>query len=241
MRRTAAQIAVTVVAILALLSSWAGAVSGQAQNFESYSTSPALSDAHANVFRLYWAFFDRAPDVSGAIYWAEQRDQCISLADTAWSFSNSAEFARRYGSLSNNAYVNLVYLNVLNRAPDDAGRRYWLNLMDSGQLTQPQVMLFFSLSAEFKRTHPFPSDGRTDTSCTPPQAVSPPPPPETFSPPPPDQRDCNPNYSGCVPNASDVDCAGGSGDGPKYVQGPLRVTGRDVYGLDRDRDGIACE
>src|SRR5690349_14207458 len=31
---------------------------------------------------------------------------------------------------------------------------------------------------------------------------------------------CDPNYSGaCVPIASDVDCLGGSGNGPAYVQG----------------------
>jgi uncharacterized protein YceK len=52
---------------------------------------------------------------------------------------------------------------------------------------------------------------------------------------------CDRNYSGCVPVASDVDCAGGSGNGPAYVQGPIRVTGRDIYGLDRDGNGIACE
>jgi hypothetical protein len=53
--------------------------------------------------------------------------------------------------------------------------------------------------------------------------------------------DCNPNYSGCVPNASDVDCAGGSGNGPAYLSGTARVTGDDVYDLDRDNDGTACE
>jgi hypothetical protein len=53
---------------------------------------------------------------------------------------------------------------------------------------------------------------------------------------------CDPNYSGaCVPIASDVDCAGGSGNGPAYVQGPVRVVGRDIYGLDSDGDGIGCE
>jgi len=53
---------------------------------------------------------------------------------------------------------------------------------------------------------------------------------------------CDPNYSGaCVPIASDVDCAGGSGNGPAYVRGPVRVIGRDIYGLDRDGDGIGCE
>lgn len=52
---------------------------------------------------------------------------------------------------------------------------------------------------------------------------------------------CHPNYTGCVPIASDVDCAGGSGNGPAYVRGPVRVIGSDVYRLDGDKDGIACE
>lgn len=52
---------------------------------------------------------------------------------------------------------------------------------------------------------------------------------------------CDPNYSGCVPIASDVDCAGGPGNGPAYVQGPIKVIGSDIYQLDGDGDGIACE
>ena len=63
----------------------------------------------------------------------------------------------------------------------------------------------------------------------------------TTSPPAPD---CHPSYEGaCVPNdVSDVDCAGGSGNGPAYVQGPVRVVGPDVYDLDgNDNDGIGCE
>lgn len=53
---------------------------------------------------------------------------------------------------------------------------------------------------------------------------------------------CDPNYAGpCVPIASDVDCAGGSGNGPAYVQGPVTVVGTDIYGLDRDSDGFGCE
>ncbi|MDG4762788.1 G5 domain-containing protein [Solwaraspora sp. WMMD406] len=55
-------------------------------------------------------------------------------------------------------------------------------------------------------------------------------------------QQCHPSYTGaCVPIASDVDCAGGSGNGPAYVQGPVRVIGQDVYDLDRDGDGVACE
>jgi len=54
-------------------------------------------------------------------------------------------------------------------------------------------------------------------------------------------RSCDPNYSGCVPIDSDVDCAGGSGSGPSYADGPVNVIGRDVYDLDSDGDGIACD
>lgn len=53
---------------------------------------------------------------------------------------------------------------------------------------------------------------------------------------------CDRNYSGaCVPIASDVDCAGGSGNGPAYVRGPVTVVGSDIYGLDRNGDGVGCE
>lgn len=53
---------------------------------------------------------------------------------------------------------------------------------------------------------------------------------------------CDSNYAdACVPIASDVDCAWGSGNGPAYFDGVARVVGSDIYGLDRDGDGLACE
>jgi len=54
-------------------------------------------------------------------------------------------------------------------------------------------------------------------------------------------ENCHPSYSGCLkPNASDYDCAGGSGNGPYYT-GTVQVYGPDVFGLDRDNDGWGCE
>jgi hypothetical protein len=55
------------------------------------------------------------------------------------------------------------------------------------------------------------------------------------------EDDCTSGYSPCLPPASDYDCAGGSGDGPAYADGPIYVTGSDPYGLDADGDGVACE
>lgn len=61
-------------------------------------------------------------------------------------------------------------------------------------------------------------------------------------PPPPADSGCDSNYAdACVPIASDVDCAWGTGNGPAYFDGVARVVGSDIYDLDRDGDGLACE
>jgi outer membrane biosynthesis protein TonB len=52
---------------------------------------------------------------------------------------------------------------------------------------------------------------------------------------------CTPGYSPCIPLGPDVDCAGGSGNGPRYVQGPVQVTGSDPYRLDANGDGVGCD
>jgi hypothetical protein len=72
-------------------------------------------------------------------------------------------------------------------------------------------------------------------------------PPSTSStsaaPPPASTSNCDPSYTGgCLnPNSPDYDCAGGTGDGPDYVQGPIQVVGDDHYGLDSNGDGVACQ
>jgi hypothetical protein len=54
---------------------------------------------------------------------------------------------------------------------------------------------------------------------------------------------CDRNYNGaCLDlNASDYDCEGGSGGGPKYGAEPITVVGDDHFVLEADGDGIACD
>lgn len=65
--------------------------------------------------------------------------------------------------------------------------------------------------------------------------------------PPPTTSNCHPSYPDvCIPfGSADYDCAGGSGNGPNYIQGPIRVRhdvpDPDPHGLDRDKDGVGCE
>jgi hypothetical protein len=47
---------------------------------------------------------------------------------------------------------------------------------------------------------------------------------------------CAPGYRPCLPVRADLDC-----DQIADMLKPVRVTGSDPYGLDRDRDGLGCE
>ena len=59
----------------------------------------------------------------------------------------------------------------------------------------------------------------------------------------PQTNNCHPSYPDvCLQsNAGDYDCAGGSGNGPNYVSGPITVLPPDPFDLDRDGDGVRCE
>jgi hypothetical protein len=54
---------------------------------------------------------------------------------------------------------------------------------------------------------------------------------------------CDPSYPGsCLHDGiGDYDCAGGTGNGPNYVSGPIQVRPPDPFDLDRDGDGVGCE
>jgi hypothetical protein len=70
-------------------------------------------------------------------------------------------------------------------------------------------------------------------------AVAPPP----VAPAPEPAGGCDPSYPDvCLKQGiGDYDCAGGSGNGPNYVDGPIAVRGDDPFDLDRDHDGVGCE
>ena len=69
----------------------------------------------------------------------------------AQNFSNSPEFTTRYGSLTNDQYINLVYQNVLGRAPDPDGYNFYFTRLQNGTMTRGQMMIGFSESPEFQQ------------------------------------------------------------------------------------------
>ena len=103
-----------------------------------------------SIVRLYSAYFLRAPDAEGFDFWQTNFESGQwSLPRMSAHFSQSAEFVRLYGPLTDAEFINLIYLNVLGRPADDEGRDYWLGRMANEGLDRGTVMLFFSESPEY--------------------------------------------------------------------------------------------
>ena len=105
------------------------------------------TDTAGEVYRLYEAALGRAPDPEGLAGWANQVDSGVSLQSVANSFVTSTEFQNVYGSLTDTAFVTLLYHNVLHRAPDPGGLNGWLGALSQG-VSRAQVLLGFSQSQE---------------------------------------------------------------------------------------------
>ena len=102
------------------------------------------------VARLYEAGLDRAFDRDGLDAWVGRHDQGMSFTDMAHQFLDSNEFTMRFGDehqMSNGDFVNLMYNNVLGRAPEKAGYDAWVSRMDAG-MSHEDVLLGFSESNE---------------------------------------------------------------------------------------------
>lgn len=110
---------------------------------------PAHVDSVPSVTRLYYAVFLRDPDVGGLKYWISLKQAGYGLDHIATMFAESAEFRSTYGSLSNSAFVELVYRNVLRRQSDPGGVAYWTNFINNG-MTRGRMLIGFSESNEFR-------------------------------------------------------------------------------------------
>lgn len=108
------------------------------------------------VYRLYAATLDRTPDRDGFLFW-EDTIAGLSLGDAraakavAQQFADSQEFEDNFlADPSDEAFVEALYQNVLNRTADEdpGGRDFWLGAFQSGQLDRADMLIAFANSAE---------------------------------------------------------------------------------------------
>ncbi len=142
-----------VMALVLALTTVAVAPAASAQVESASAPSASLTDSNsvgAMLTRLYYAFFDRAPDAGGYAFWLDQVTNGRPIADAAEQFAVSDEFVTTYGTLTNAEFIDRIYQNVLDRAGDAGGVTFWLGELDSGNRTRGEVVLGISDSAEFR-------------------------------------------------------------------------------------------
>ncbi len=121
------------------------------------------------IQRLYLAVFGRAPDPGGFDFWMVRRLEGLTLDRVAAYFIDSPEYRQRFGSPTDDGFVELLYRNVLGRRPDAGGRSFWLDQLALG-MSRRRVVVLFAESPEFVATSgtlPQPhADGRPDFSSS---------------------------------------------------------------------------
>ncbi len=152
-----------------------------ATTVEELQFAPDFKPEHANLLRLYQAFFNRPPDLVGAKYWLGQWDNVVAagptpqrpeghdlLGEFAQFFTQVPEFTNTYGDAGNAEFLTRVYNNMLGRVPDADGYDYWLSYLEGTNPEQPGVeltkggmMRWVTLDVEFVSLYPF---GQTDLS-----------------------------------------------------------------------------
>jgi hypothetical protein len=88
---------------------------------------------------LYLGIMLRDPDYGGWTGWFNNLHNGFTQTDILSAFLASPEFQSRYGTLDDTAFVTLLYNNMLNRAPDQAGLQQWVAWLNNGTYTRAQV------------------------------------------------------------------------------------------------------
>jgi serralysin len=117
----------------------------------TYTTDIPLSDTTTSnpvdlakhITDLYVAYFNRGPDAEGFDYWFHEiYNAAKSLRGIAEDFSWSNEYESMYPStLTNKQFVEQIYQNLFDRAPDQGGLDYWSGRLDAGSVYRSGFIL----------------------------------------------------------------------------------------------------
>ena len=111
---------------------WSLRLSGGAPRLDVTSDQVASPEWRARVVTgLYGLAFDRAPDAGGLGHWSDSLRSGGSTAAVAGALLGSPE-RRAAADEDDHRWLSDVYQDVLGRAADQAGHRYWIDRMADG-------------------------------------------------------------------------------------------------------------
>ena len=109
---------------------------------EAFETRHDQTEWVDEVYRLFGAMFDRAPGESGFQAWTKSLADGTDLDQVVRDFMASEEFQLTYGSTTNREFVTLLFQNVLDRNPAQAGLDAWSHRLDQGDTRESLVRDF---------------------------------------------------------------------------------------------------
>jgi hypothetical protein len=116
----------------------------------------AVADYFDTVQKVYIAFYQRPADPAGLYYWSQRVDaENGNLSAVIDAFANSAEATRLffptaaegetlYDLLTEEnigGVIDAIYLALFNRAPDEAGKQFYVDGFADGTFTAGNIML----------------------------------------------------------------------------------------------------
>jgi S-layer protein len=87
------------------------------------------------IQKMYIAYFGRPADTIGLQYWADKTEAQIIAG-----FSASSESQALFGNQGSAAKVNAIYNNLFARDAEPAGLQYWVQKLESGEVSQAEAM-----------------------------------------------------------------------------------------------------
>ena len=102
------------------------------------------------VHRLYSALLGRDPAEGGLRFWLGRFEDTGDEDALARAFVDSAEFARNYpgADADSETFVTALFEVALGRPPAQTGLEFWSGVIDTGDVTRADMLLFFSESPE---------------------------------------------------------------------------------------------
>lgn len=104
--------------------------------------------AQGDVARLYEVMLDRGADAAGLEYWLEQLEAGMSIEEIASYFGTSTEFESLGVGQSDAEFLEALYQQAFDRASDDAGKDFWLNVLETTDLDRTDIATYFASSEE---------------------------------------------------------------------------------------------
>ncbi|MEM3365499.1 MAG: hypothetical protein QXM93_03660 [Candidatus Methanomethyliaceae archaeon] len=105
----------------------------------------AWQDYINTVQKVYIAYYQRPGDPAGIRYWAQMLDvKGGDLTAIIDAFANSAESQALYGPINQTTIgtvIDSMYQALFGRAPDPAGKQWYINEFTAGRMTAGQIAL----------------------------------------------------------------------------------------------------